>query len=310
MARYARITAISMSGGAGDTAEDRARVAVDRAVASIDRAAADKPDLIVLPETFTGLGGGSEMWFATAEPVPGSTTERLAERARRHACYIVCPIVRQDAGRTYNSAILLGRDGEVVGIYDKMHPTVGELTVGITPGVSAPVIETDFGRVGFAICFDLNFHDVIEDLARGGAELVCFPSMYRGGLQTRLWAFDHAVYFASATPGEGSVIVDPLGAVLEQSDAYEPIISRRVNLDYADMHIDENHRQWDAIKAKYGDAVEFDILSPEARFVMYSHHPDLSVDDIIAEFSLETSRDYFARSNLRREEALKRAAPQ
>jgi predicted amidohydrolase len=297
-----------MSGGAGATAEERVSAAVDHAVAKIDRAAADKPDLIVLPETFTGLGCGSETWFATAEPVPGPTTERLAERAQRHGCYIVCPIVRTDAGRAYNSAILLRRDGEVVGIYDKMHPVIGELEAGLTPGVSAPVFETDFGRVGLAICFDLNFHDVIEELARGGAELVCFPSMYRGGLQTRLWAFDHAVYFASATPGEGSVIVDPLGNALEQSGAYEPIISRRVNLDYADMHIDENHRQWDAIKAKYGDAVEFDILSPEARFVMYSHDPDVSVADIIAEFSLETSRDYFARSNHRRQEALARAA--
>ncbi|MEO2002544.1 MAG: hypothetical protein ABGY41_00430, partial [Candidatus Poribacteria bacterium] len=99
-----------------------------------------------------------------------------------------------------------------------------------------------------------------------------------------------------------------LGNVLEQSDQYEPIISRRVNLDYADMHIDENHRQWDAMKAKYGDAVELDILSPEARFVLYSHHPSLSVEDIIAEFGLETASEYFARSNLRREEALANGA--
>ena len=63
MARYARITTISMSGGAGATAGDRARTATDRAIESIDRAAADNPDLIVLPETFTGLGCGSEMWY-------------------------------------------------------------------------------------------------------------------------------------------------------------------------------------------------------------------------------------------------------
>ncbi|MBT5536209.1 carbon-nitrogen hydrolase family protein, partial [Candidatus Poribacteria bacterium] len=254
-------------------------------------------------------GCGTEMWLATAEPVPGPTYERLAERARRHNCHIVCPIVRQDGPRTYNSAILIGRDGGVIGVYDKMHPTVSELSVGITPGASADVFETDFGRVGFAICFDLNFRDVVDDLARGGAELVCFASMYRGGLQTRIWAFDHAVYFASATPDEGSVIVDPLGNVLEQSDRYEPIISRRVNLDYADMHIDENHRQCDAIKAKYGDAVELDILSPEARFILYSHHAELSVKDIIAEFSLETTSEYFARSNRGREEALRAASP-
>jgi len=306
MARYARITTISVGGSSGSTVAERVNNAVERAVRMIDRAAADRPDLIVLPETFTGLGCSSEDWFRTAEPAPGPTFDRIADRARVHATHIVCPIVRRDGSRTHNSAILIDRKGGIAGIYDKIHPTVSELRVGITPGTEAHVFETDFGRVGCAICFDLNFRDVIEGLSANGVELVCFPSMYRGGLQTRIWAFDFGVFFASATPGEGSVIVDPLGTVVEQSDAYEPIISHQINLDYVRCHIDENCAKWEAIKAKYGAQVELDILSPEAQFVLTSHHASVTARDIVREFELEPVDAYFARSNERRREALSR----
>jgi predicted amidohydrolase len=306
MARYARVTTISMNPGGGGSREERIRRAVDMAVRMIDRAAPDKPDLIVLPETFTALGCGNEAWFASAEPVPGPTSTRLAEKAREHRCHIVCPIVRRDGERTYNSAVLLDRNGEVAGIYNKIHPTISEINVGITPGTDATVVRTDFGRVGFAICFDLNFRDVIEGLAANSAELVVFPSMYRGGLQTQIWAHDFGVWFASSTPGEGSVIVDPLGTVVEKSDAYEPIISRRINLDYARCHIDENYAKWEAIKSKYGESVELDILSPEAQFILYSHHPDTTALDIVREFSLEPTREYYARANRYRAHRLSR----
>lgn len=307
MARYTRVTTISMHAGGAGTREERIRRAVEMAARLIDKAAADRPDLIVLPETFTALGCGTEAWFDSAEPVPGPTSSRLAEKAREHRCYIVCPLVRREGSLTYNSAVLIDRNGEVAAIYNKIHPTISEIQVGITPGTEATVARTDFGRVGFAICFDLNFRDVIEGLAANGAELVVFPSMYRGGLQTQIWAHDFGVWFASATPGEGSVLVDPLGTVLEKSDAYEPIISRRINLDYVRCHIDENCAQWDAIKARYGESVELDILSPEAQFVLYSHHPEVTALDIAREFALESTRDYYARSNRYRAYGLSRA---
>ena len=308
MARTARITTISMAGGSGSTPAERARTAVDRAVEMIDRAAMDKPDLVVLPETFTALGCPSETWSETAETVPGPTSDRLAAEAEEHQCYIICPIVRRDGRCTFNSAVLLDRRGNVAGVYDKMHPTIGELEQGIVPGTEPVAFETDFGRIGMAICFDLNFRDVAEHLAADEVELVCFPSMYRGGLRTRLWAFEYGWFLASATPGEGSVILDPLGSVLEMSSAYEPIISHRINLDFVQLHIDENHRHWDGIKAKYGEAVELDVRSPEALSVLYAHDAAISARQIVDEFGLETTRDYFARSNRVRQAAIEEKA--
>jgi beta-ureidopropionase len=280
----------------------RARTA---AVALLEQAALDRPDIVCLPETFTGLGCGETEWFASAEPVPGPTTDAVGAAARRHGTWVICPLVERRGDQRFNAAVLLDRNGEVAGSYHKIHPTIGEIRTGITPGTESATFETDFGRIGCAICFDLNFRDVIEGLAAGGAELILFPSMYRGGLQLSLWAFDFGVHVVSATPGEGSAIVDPLGRVLAQSSAYQKILTRVLNLDRRVLHIDENYRQWPSIKAKYGAGVEIDVATPEAVFALVSHLPEVTVDDLIREFRLETRADYFDRSNQVREAGLR-----
>jgi predicted amidohydrolase len=306
MARNVRVASISFGGGGGsiEGRYDRARAA---AVELLEQAALDRPDIVCLPESFTGLGCGEADWIASAEPVPGPTTEAVGAVARRHEMWGVCPIVEQRGQQRFNAAVLLDRRGEVAGIYYKIHPTIGEIRQGITPGTEAAVFATDFGRIGCAICYDLNFRDVIEALSQGGAELIFFPSMYRGGLQLSIWAHDFGVHIVSATPGEGSAIVDPLGRVLMQSSAYQKILARTVNLDRRVLHIDENHLQWPAIKAKYGAGVEIDVATPEAAFALVSHLPEVTVDDIIREFALETRADYFQRANAVREEALRGA---
>ena len=303
MARNVRVASISFAGGGG-TLDGRYERARGAALELLEQAALDRPDIVCLPETFTGLGCGEAEWIASAETVPGPTTDALGEVARRHAMWVICPIVQLQGKDRYNAAVLLDRRGELAGIYHKIHPTIGEIRRGIIPGAEASVFETDFGRIGCAICYDLNFRDVIEGLSAGGAELVFFPSMYRGGLQLSIWAHDFAVHLVSATPGEGSAIVDPLGRVMAQSSAYQKILCRTLNLDRRVLHIDENNCHWPAIKAKYGAGVVIDVATPEAVFALISHLPDITVDAIIQEFGLEARTDYFARANRIRREAL------
>lgn len=305
MARWLTVASLSFPGGSGK-GEERVASAREEALKWIDRAAQRKPDLIVLPETFAALGLSGEEWLRTAEPVPGPTTEALAQKARQYCTYILCPLVQREGDRFYNAAVLLGRRGEVVGIYHKMFPTLNEISVGITPGHHAVVWETDFGRVGCAICFDLNFSEVIQGLAANAVELVLFPSMYRGGLQTQIWSHDFSVYFVSATPGEGSVIVNPLGRLLGASSHYERILVRRLNLDCFVGHIDYNHLRWEAIWEKYGPGIEIEVASPEAKFLLTSHLPDRTAKEIAQEFELLSLQDYFLRARRTRQEALSR----
>jgi hypothetical protein len=82
------------------------------------------------------------------------------------------------------------------------------------------------------------------------------------------------------------------------------LFSRVINLDRALLHIDENYRQWDAIKQKYGAGIELDVATPEAVFALISHLPDVSADDVVREFRLERRDDYFERANRVRAAAL------
>lgn len=305
MVSAVRISTISFAGsGEGSSTEEKIDGNRRAALHLVERAALDKPDIVCLPETFTGLGLETKEWFRSAETVPGPTTEALGDIAERHAMYVVSPIVEKRGGKTFNSAVLIDRTGKVVGSYHKMHPTIYEMEAGITPGTEPTVFETDFGPVGFVICFDLNFRDVGEDLKGRGAKLVFFPSMYPGGLQLSIWAHDLGFFMASAFTGDGSSIVDPLGRVLVKSSAYMPVISRVVNLDFELLHIDYNNEKWDELRNKYGPGIEIDVATPEAIFTLYSNRKDVTVKDIIREFKLETLDDYFARANAMRQKAL------
>jgi len=307
MARNITVSSISFRGvGAGD---DHKRRTLDQAARMVDLAALDTPDLIVLPETFHATGLGEADWFAAAERADGPTLDMMSAKARQHGCYVTCPMIERRRSGTYNTCILIDPRGQAVCRYDKIHPTIGEMTLGIRPGKRPVVAETAFGRLGFAICFDLNWRSLGQAYKRLGADLMVFVSMFRGGLQTQIWAFDFQCYFVSAVPAEQSVVVDPLGRVLASSSDYAHIQTRRLNLDYQVLHIDYNVERVDAVKRKYGPAVEIETASPEAMYLLTSHHPRRSAEQIVREFKLETVDAYFARADRIRGKRLQKSKP-
>ena len=308
MARYTQVATVSWRGGTtGETPEEK--IAANRAgqLRLVERACLDQPDFVCMTEAITWYGLNKKHLSLIAEPLDGPTVRTFADVARRHACYIIVPIYTQEDGHIFNAQVLLDRGGRISTVYHKIHPTINEIEMGVTPGTEAVVVETDKGRVGFAICFDLNFRDVAEGNAAGGAELVFFSSMYPGGLQLRIWAHDFGVFVASATPGDRARIVDPLGRVLTESDAtYNPILSKKLNLDYEVMHLSGSIKQFEAIKEKYGAGIEFDVTRPEAIFCMYSHSPEVTCEEVIREFELEPRFTYYRRSSRLRAAALPR----
>ena len=298
MSRY--VTVASVSGAPRGSLQER----LDHAAHMLWRAKQLGADIVAFPEIYphAGLGEAKDL----AETLPGAATSRVAEIAKEQSLYVVWPLYERANDSLYNSAVLIDRGGAIAGVYRKVHPTIGEIEAGILPGEETPTFETEFGRVGMAICFDLNFRDIMTGLADNGAEIIFFCSAYRGGMQVRYWAFELGLYMVSAVLGEGGQIVDLTGRVLEQS-TYEELIVHRLNLNRRLLHMDYNWEKMDKMLEKYGGALTFDYVTPEACFAIGCTQPGLEIEEIIAEFGLERRRDYFARANRVREQALRQA---
>src|SRR5579871_4460746 len=118
MSAIARIVTTCQNGRRHATVEGNR----DYMLALCDRALKQRPDLVCLPETFTGAGIWGAATPGTAETVPGPTTDAFARKAKEGGCYVVCPIRTKRDGRHWNSAVVIGRSGEIAGIYDKVHP--------------------------------------------------------------------------------------------------------------------------------------------------------------------------------------------
>ena len=307
LARNVRVASISFSGSCRPRkAKETVKQNLEIMSKLLEEAYYDEADLVCFPETSPTAGLPIEKAIALAEPVPGEIFDLFSRKAQEYHLSIVLPMLEVVDEHVYNSAVLISRDGEYLGSYHKVHPTIGEIEAGVTPGIKPKVLRSEFGPLGFAICFDLNFRDIAEAISAANAKLVIFPSAYPGGLQLSIWAFDYGVYVVSSVRGEKSSIVDPLGRILARSSVYNPIICKTLNLDYEIFHIDYNYERLLEIKRKYGSKAEIDMSRPEAIFMLTSHLKEKTVTDLASEFNLETREQYFLRSERIRAESLKR----
>lgn len=115
-----------------------------------------------------------------AEPIPGPTTDTLAERAAALGIVVVANLFeRADDGRTYDASPVIDADGTLLGVTRMIHitdyPCFHERDYYEPGDRGAPVYDTAFGRVGVAICYDRHFPEVMRALALEGAELVVVP---------------------------------------------------------------------------------------------------------------------------------------
>jgi predicted amidohydrolase len=252
----------------------------------LDAAASCGPDIVCLPETFSGK---------EAESVPGAMTERLSAWARAKSCYVVCSISTQEDGRRHNSGVLLDRKGEIVGRYDKMHPTEGELEGGVSPGAEAPVFETDFGGVGIQICFDVNWHDVWADLKKRGAEIIFYPAAYPAHRMLSALAWMNECYVVSSTRTRASRIYDITGEVLAESGMFQPWAQATVHLGKRLFEIDYHMDVIRRVERKYGRRVLIQWYHDEDWFTLTSVDPGLATEDVIAEFEMLPVQPYHDR---------------
>jgi predicted amidohydrolase len=254
-------------------------------------------DLVLLPEHFAQ--GERVPPAENAETLDGRVVAALAQKARAYGTYVGVPLRLREGKTLFNALILLGRNGEPVGVYRKAFPVLtldGLLEGGLTPGREFPIFELDFGRVGAQICFDVFFDEGWETLDAREAELVLFTSATSGVAWLRSHANRHQYYIMASTFRPPSIIVDPIGQELARTTADRQTLVVRVDLDYRVLPWNSLRDWGKALGQKYGSRIRQDWHYEEDHCLLTSLDPELPVGELLKREGLETCREHLVRN--------------
>jgi predicted amidohydrolase len=258
-------------------------------------------DLAVLPETaLTGEAEGDAL--ARSVPFEGPVQAVFIRKAREHQCYIVVPTYLLDSKekkRCSNAAILVGRNGEVMGTYRKVHLVVslerGTMEGGSTPGDALPVFDCDFGKLGIQICYDMEFADGWAELARKGAELIAWPTQSPQTSQPAFRAKDNRCYIVSSTWRHNASIFEPTGKIAAQITPPQSLLVHELDLSYALLPWSSKLRNGEAFRKAYGDKVGFHYYEDEDCGIFWSNDPKTTIGEMVRAIGVLELEDEMAR---------------
>lgn len=241
------------------TSDQQANLA--QATALIERAARHGASLVVTPENTNFLGPHPEK-VRRAEPLDGPTVQAFGDLARKHAIHLIlgsfnerCP---SDPARCYNTSVLFGTDGSILGSYRKIHLFDVDVRADVrfresdtvVAGQRVVVIPTALGNIGLTICYDLRFPELYHALVLQGAHILTIPSAFT--LHTGKDHWDPLVRARAIetqafviAPGQvglhdddglrsswgHSMIVDPWGAVVAQASDGPGLALAEIDID-------------------------------------------------------------------------------
>jgi len=255
----------------------------------------DKPDLILMSELFANYPTDCtrESAEAAAQSVPGPVSEEVAAHARRLGCYIAFGLLRECDGKFYNSMVMLDRDGKQVWTFDKVTPMAIEMTGwGVTPGALPVPLEFEFGRVGGAICFDINFLELAEYYQRQAVELLLFCSAFPAGKLLDIWAIRYGMNVVGSTWYDYNRIIDCAGRTVANTSDILPYTTAILNLNRKVIHMDGSWPAIENMRQKYAGDVLIEDMRDEACCIITSLKKGLEVADMIKEFNLTPLSDY------------------
>lgn len=224
----------------------------------IEQAVDQGAGLVVLPEYFPIMGLNDADKLAVREhPGKGRLQDFLGETARKHKIWLIggsIPMVSDSPDKMRNSCLVYDENGEQVARYDKIH--LFNLELGkehyhegriIEPGDRVVVVESPFGRLGLAICYDLRFPEMFR--AMRDVDIIVLPSAFTATTGKVHWevllrarAIENLAYVVAAGQGGyhingrethgNSMIVDPWGRVLDCLPRGSGVVVEEVNLNY------------------------------------------------------------------------------
>ncbi|MBI4939100.1 MAG: carbon-nitrogen hydrolase family protein [Nitrosomonadales bacterium] len=247
-----KVAAVQMASGpnvAGNLSEARRLVAM---------AADQGARLVVLPEYFPVMGMHDTDKVALREqPGNGIIQSFLSEAAREYRIWLVggsIPLAADAPDKVRNSCLVFDERGEQVARYDKIH--LFNLELGneryheartIEPGKRVVVVDSPFGRIGLAVCYDLRFPELFR--AMKDVDIITLPAAFTETTGKMHWevlvrarAIENLAYVVAAAQGGyhvsgrethgNSMIVDPWGRVLDRLPRGSGVVIADVNPSY------------------------------------------------------------------------------
>ncbi|PJF29161.1 MAG: carbon-nitrogen hydrolase family protein [Phototrophicales bacterium] len=202
-------------------------------------ASQEKVDLIVFPELITSGNELGLRFTELAQRVPGPTVNLIAQRANDYGVYVAFGMVTKERVESvlYNSAILIGPDGELVDVYNKVHLR-GEERMAFREGIRLSVNDTEVGTIGMMLGYDLAFPEITRSLVLDGAEIILVMANWEVNYMDewktylRARAYENAVYVVGANRvgeditlnfGGESMVVGPRGQIFaSMADETDP----------------------------------------------------------------------------------------
>ena len=243
----------------------------------IDEAAARGARLVTFPEVFNYIGEAPR----EPEEIPGGPTiSRMAEKAREHGIWIHCGSIGEvnpDGEKKYNTTVLLNPEGEEAARYRKLHAFDITLLDGTETresdrmqiGKDIVMVDTELGRLGLSICYDIRFPELYRYMALNGCQVIFTPANFQ--MQTgkdhweiilRTRAVENTCYIvAPAQIGKkrgvslsygSSMVVNPWGTVIARAQETAGVTMAEIDLDY----LDKVRRDLPCIKNRRSDVYE------------------------------------------------------
>lgn len=218
--------------------------------------ASQKADIIILPEMWN-CPYQTELFPLYAEEMDNSPTlNAICKAAKKQETYILAgSIPEKHDGKTYNSSFFINPEGEIIGVHRKIHLFDIDVPDAIsfkesqtlTAGNNVTVIDTELGKIGICICYDIRFPELLRLMALEGAELIIVPGAFNMTTGPAHWkplikvrAVDNQVYVAAASPARDnkasyvayghSMVADPWGKVISEAGAGEEILYVTIDL--------------------------------------------------------------------------------
>lgn len=246
-----------------------------------------RANLILLPEMFQ-CPYNLESFPIFAEEIPGGETSLfLAHLAREHHAFLIGgSIPEKKENRYYNTTIVYSPSGEIIGIYRKIHLFDVDFenlhfqeSAILNPGNAPLLIDTPWGKIGILICYDLRFPELMRLYALRGASMVAVPAAFNPITGPLHWevlfrarAIDNQVFLLGASPAPypnasyqaygHSLIVDPMGRVIEQLDNKEAIIIQDLDLSL----VEQARQQLPLLKHRRRDIY---ALNPDEKLISF-----------------------------------------